>query len=553
MATIAPLREPRSVSRRRRAALTFASIAACLSALPLPAVAQVAAPPDVTIDAGRVEGRALPSGVTAFLGIPYAAPPVRDLRWRDPAPVRPFDATFHADRYAPQCPQPGRNATANQYSGAEATSEDCLYLNVWTKPGLTKAPVIVFIHGGAFFIGSGSMPIYGGETVAQHGAVFVNLNYRLGVLGFLAHPDLSKESSHQTSGDYGFLDQIAALQWVRRNIAQFGGDPDNVTIAGQSAGSMSVLTLQASPLAKGLFQRAVGMSGAAIGSTGPFALRALLQGEAEGVKFQQLVKARSLAEMRNLPVDRLTLPRAPGAPAIGAIQDGYVLPTPIETTFAQSRQNDVPLLLGFARDEALGGFGPIKGLAEYRERAAARFGDRASQFLALYPANDDRQAQDQARLADRDATMVAPMRQWATAQATRGRAPVYSYMFAHPHSYVPGVTFSDLDPATAGAYHTSEVPFWLGTLDSFNQYRRTRAWTPADRALSETMTNALVAFARTGDPKAPGLSFPRFQDAKPTLLELDTVSRQQAWPDAVRLKFLTESTSPPQVGRAVRD
>lgn len=553
MTNDALLHDLRPGRRRRWAALGVACIAACHPVVAKPIAAQAASPPRVTIDAGRVEGRALPSGISAFLGIPYAAPPVRDRRWKDPEAVRPFAATYHADRYAPQCPQPGRNATANQYSGAEATSEDCLYLNIWTRPGVTKAPVIVFIHGGAFFIGSGSMPIYGGETVAKRGAVFVNLNYRLGVLGFLAHPELSKESSHRTSGDYGFLDQIAALRWVRRNIAHFGGDPDNVTIAGQSAGSMSVLALQASPLAKGLFRRAVGMSGAAIGSTGPFALRSLPQGEAEGVRFQQLVKARSVAEMRNLPVDRLVLPRVAGAPAIGAIQDGYVLPAPIETTFAQARQNDVPLLLGFTRDEALGGFGPIEGLAAYRARAAARFGDRAAQFLSLYPANDDRQAREQARLADRDATMVAPMRQWAAAQAAPGRAPVYSYMFAHPHSYVPGIAFSDLDPATAGAYHTSEVPFWLGTLDSFNLYRSTRAWTPADRALSDRMTEALVTFARTGDPNVAGLAFPRFRPDKPTLVALDTTSRPEPWPDAAKLAMVSQAVSAPSDGRPVRD
>ncbi len=530
------------VVKRRFVSMLAAAAATCALIMPNLAAAQTTTVPSVTIDAGKVEGKSLPSGVSAFLGIPYASPPVRELRWRDPAAVQPFGTMFHADRYAPQCPQPGRNATANQYSGAETTSEDCLYLNVWAKQGVTKAPVIVFIHGGAFFIGSASMPIYGGEAVAQRGAVFVNLNYRLGVFGFLAHPALSKESPHQTSGDYGFLDQVAALEWVHRNIAQFGGDPDNVTIVGQSAGSMSVLALQASPLTKGLFHRAVGMSGAAIGSTGPFALRPLAQGEAEGVKFQQLVKAGSLAEMRSLPVERLNVPRSPGAPSIGAIQDGYVLRAPIETTFAQGLQNDVPLMLGFTQDEALGGFGPIRSVTEYRERAAARFGDRTGRFLALYPAETDQEATDQARRADRDATMVTPMRQWATAQGVRGKSPVYSYMFARAHSYVPGVRFSDLDPATAGAYHTSEVPFWIGTLDSFNRYRPTRAWTPQDRDLSARMIDVLIAFARTGEAKADGLALPRFAPASPQLLKLDVTSRAEPWPDVSKTRFFAEAS-----------
>lgn len=538
-------KEQASISGCRVHLILALASATLLSTTALPAKAQVPTPPEVTIDSGRVEGKSLPSGVSAFLGVPYASPPVRNLRWRDPAAVPPFEATFHADRYAPQCPQPGRNAIANQYSGPETTSEDCLYLNVWAKPGQTKTPVIVFIHGGAFFIGSASMPIYGGEAVAQRGAVFVNLNYRLGVLGFLAHPDLSKESPHRASGDYGFLDQVAALQWVRRNIARFGGDPDNVTIVGQSAGSMSVLALQASPLTKGLFHRAVGMSGAAIGATGPFALRSLPQGEAEGVKFQQLVKAASLAEMRNLPVERLNVPRSPGAPSIGAIQDGYVLRAPIETTFARGLQNDVPLMLGFTQDEALGGFGPIKTVSEYRERAAARFGDRAGRFLALYPAATDQEAAEQARRADRDATMVTPMRQWATAQGVRGMSPVYSYMFARAHSYVPSVRFSDLDPATAGAYHTSEVPFWIGTLDSFNQYRQTRAWTSQDRDLSARMVDVLIAFARTGEARADGLALPRFAPSSPRLLKLNVPSKVEPWPDVSKTRFFAEAPAVP--------
>lgn len=527
------------------------ALAASLFALSVPAVAQPS--PLVTLDSGRVEGARLGSGVDAYRGIPYAAPPVRELRWRDPQPVARFERTFHADRFAPQCPQPGRSAMANQYSGAETTSEDCLYLNVWAKPKLRKAPVVVYLHGGAFFIGSASMPIYGGEGAARRDAVFVNLNYRLGVLGFLSHPELTRESGHASSGNYGFLDQIAALQWVRRNIAAFGGDPDNVTIVGQSAGSMSVLALQASPLAKGLFHRAVGMSGAAMAASGPFALRPLAQGEAEGVKFQQLVKAASLQDMRNLPVDRLTVPRTPGAPMIGALQDGYVLPQPVAEIFAAGRQNDVPLLLGFARDEALGGFGSVATLTEYRTKAAERFGDRAAQFLTLYPAATDADAQAMARMADRDASIVAPMRQWAEAQRLRGRAPVFSYMFAHPHSYAPGVKFSDLDPATAGAYHTSEVPFWLDSLDSFNLFRKTRAWTPVDRRLSSQMIDSLVAFARNGNPNTVALQWPAFAGPQPRLVELGTTIRPASWPDAARLAFLVAQPISSGAPKPVRD
>lgn len=533
-------------------------LAMALAVLPTIAVAQAGGEPApiVTIDSGRIDGARTAAGMNAYLGIPYAAAPVRDLRWRDPQPVTPWSGVYHADHYAPQCLQPQRGVLTNQYSGAEITSEDCLYLNVWAKPGVRKAPVVVFLHGGGFYIGSGSMPLYGGDAVAQHGAVFVNLNYRLGVMGFLAHPDLTRESSHGSSGDYGFLDQIAALRWIKANISRFGGDPDNVTIAGQSAGSMSVLALQSSPLAAGLFQRAIGMSGAILGNTGPAKMRTLGEAEKDGVRYAELMKAGSIADLRAIPGDRLVVPRtpgAPGAPGVGPIQDGYVLPTPIEQVFARGKQNDVPLLLGFAKDESLGGFGPIKDLADYRARAATRFGARSDAFLQLYPASNDAEARVQARLADRDSTMVAAMRAWAVAQRAHGRAPVYSYMFARPHSYAPKVKFPDLDPATAGSYHTSEVPFWLGTLDSFNRFRTTRAWTAADRAFSSAMTDSLVAFARSGNPDTPALQWPDFDPSHPRLLELGETARPADWPAAEKLAFFETIDPKPSAPSAMRD
>jgi para-nitrobenzyl esterase len=523
--------------------------ALCLSAAP--ALAQAAAGADVTTGSGRVDGKALSSGVGAYLGIPYAAPPVRELRWRDPQPAAPWNGTFHADRFGPQCMQPQRGILNNQYSGAETTSEDCLTLNIWATPGFKKAPVIVYIYGGGFFIGASSMPLYGGETVARHGAVFVNFNYRVGPLGFMAHPELSAESPHKSSGNYGFLDQIAALKWVKANIARFGGDPDNVTIVGQSAGSMSVLTLQTSPLAKGLFQRAVGMSGATL--DGPLGTAKLAEAEQDGVKLQAVLKAHDLAALRAMPADRIVVPRTPGGPKIGPVEDGYVMPAPIDTIFARSAQNDVPLVLGFAHDEAFGGFGPVKDLADYRGKVTARFGARAEQFLALYPARTDSEARDQARAADRDSTMAISMSAWATAQATHGYGRVFTYQFARAHSYMPGVTFPDLDPVTAGAYHTSEVPFWLGTLDSFNTYRRTRAWTNADRAFSDAMTESLVNFARTGSPQTARLHWPQFAPGKPMLLELDTSAHISPWPDARKFAFFRGEARSVTTGGAVRD
>ncbi|MCW2363008.1 MULTISPECIES: carboxylesterase/lipase family protein [Sphingobium] len=512
-----------------------------------------ASEPRVTTQAGAIEGRMLPSGVRAFLGVPYAAPPVRDLRWRAPQPVTAWKGIYHADRFGPQCMQQQRGILTNQYSGAEVTSEDCLYLNIWAKQGLNKAPVIIFLHGGGFFIGAGSMALYGGETVATRDVVFVNLNYRVGPLGFFAHPELTSESGHKASGNYGFLDQIAALRWVQENIAQFGGDPSNVTIAGQSAGSMSVLALQASPLAKGLFQRAVGMSGALIGSAGPGAMRPLAQAEQDGVRLQVIWKGSNLADLRAMPADRLVVPRVPGSPPVGPIEDGYVLPYPIDEAFNRSAQSDVPLVLGFTRDESLGGLGPVQTLADYKARAAAVFGGRADAFLKLYPAASDAEAKAQARVADRDGTMAAAMDAWARAQVAKGKAPVYSYMFARPHSYPAGVHIPDLDPATAGAYHTSEVPFWLSTIDSFNRFRPMRDWSQADRAFSSAMTDSLVAFARSGKPDTQQLKWVTFDPARPRLLELGADAHISAWPDERRLAFFRAAPAQRPAGGAARD
>jgi para-nitrobenzyl esterase len=528
----------------------LAAVAISLAALGS-ATAQTA--PTVNVDGGRIAGKVLDTDLHAYLGVPYAAPPVRELRWRPPQPVLPWSGVLNADRFGPQCTQPLRDSTTNHYAGPETTSEDCLTLNVWAKPGLSKAPVIVYLHGGAFFIGASSMPVYQGEAVARQGAVFVSMNYRLGVLGFLAHPALSRESSTQSSGNYGWLDQIAALQWVQHNIEKFGGDPAKVTVMGQSAGSMSILALQASPLAKGLFSRAVGFSGAMMEDAGAMAPRRLPAAESDGLRYQTQVNAQSIDDLRRMPADRLVASRAPGAPAIGPVVDGYVLPTSIAATFARGQQNDMPLLLGYTRDEALGGLGSVRNLEEFRSKAQAQFGARAAQFLQFYPAQSDAEASAQARAADRDATMTRHMLAWATAQARYGRMPVYTTMFARPHSYAPGVVFADLNPITAGAYHTSEMPFWLGTLDAFNRFRTTRNWTREDRQLSANLVETLVAFARSGVPATAALSLPRFDPAAPQLLEVGELTRVAPWPEERRLNFFAQSAATPPATPAARD
>lgn len=526
---------------------TVLAMGLLIAGLPVVAAPAPSSIPRVRVEGGELQGTLLPTGEEAFLGIPYAAPPVREQRWRDPQPASHWRGTFHADRYGPQCPQPQRGMLTNSYSGAEVTSEDCLYLNIWAKPGLKKAPVIVYIHGGAFFIGSASMPMYGGAAIAREGAIFVNFNYRLGVLGMMAHPELSKESPHGTSGNYAFLDQIAALKWIKRNIAQFGGDPDNVTIAGQSAGSMSVNMLQASPLARGLFQRAVGMSGSLL--EGPSALLTMTDAEKQGINLQTFLKAGSLADLRAMPADRLMLPRSANGPKIGPVVDGYVVAQPVEQVFAEGKQADVPLILGFTRDESFGGIGPVADLSDYKTKVQKKFGSRAAKFLALYPADDDAQARAQARLADRDGTMAVGMDAWANAQVRHGKMPVFAYEFARVPPFTPGAVIEGTDVATAGAYHTSEVPFWLGTLDSFNLFRQTRDWTGADRAMSLAMTKALVSFARTGRPQAANVDWDAYAPDRRNLIRFGETMTVGMWPSAEKLDFFRSVTAERAEGR----
>ena len=441
--------------------------------------ATVPAQDPLRVDTGLVSGKLMPSGVRAYRGVPFAAPPVRKLRWREPQSAVAWQGVYHADRFAPECIQTLRAHDINHYFGEEATSEDCLYLNIWAPPnvsGASLAPVVVWIYGGGFTIGSASMANYSGETLAAKGVVYVSLSYRLGALGFLAHPDLTDESPRKTSGNYGLLDQIAALRWVQRNIQAFGGDPRNVTIMGQSAGAMSVSILQSSPLARGLFTHAVGMSGGAFGEA--FAKpQALDTAQQNGLKFQTTLKAASLIALRNLPADRiLNAQLADTAVRFGPVVDGYVLPATPAQIFASRKQSDVPLLIGFTRNDLPG--------------------------------------------------METLTREWARSQREFGKAPVYVYAFSRAHPYSPGVTFADHDPETAGAYHTVDVPYWLGTLDSLNLFRITRTWSDADRLLSDTLSNTIVAFARSGNPNLAGKAdWPVYDTRTERIREIGDVTR----------------------------
>jgi para-nitrobenzyl esterase len=495
----------------------------------------------VQVDGGAIEGTTLPSGIKAWLGVPFAAPPVRELRWQPPQRVAPWRGTFHADRFAPQCLQPLRSPRQNHYFGVEASSEDCLYLNIWAPRSGRKLPVIVWIYGGGFNIGSASMANYSGEPLAKAGVVRVNIAYRVGPLGFLAHSELTREGGG-ASGNYGLMDQIAALHWIQRNIAKFGGDPGNVTIVGQSAGSMSVALLQMSPEVKGLFHRVVGMSGSPFGGMlGPVPLE---RAETQGLALQKELGAASLAELRALPGDRVT---AATTPRDAIVRDGRIIPASAEEIFAAQRHNDVPVLLGYTLDES---FRPIQA-AVLAATVRERFPAKAEAILDVYGAsNPARAAVDIAR----DSTVGRQMADWATAQHRNGRAPAYAFLFARRQPYVPGVSFIDHEPETAGAYHTGDVPYWLRTRDSLNLFRVTRDWESGDATLEAEMSAALLSFARTGIPVSPKLgAWPDFDSAHPRLIWLDPEPRVIDWPHFADLSLFDTALAARPAGDQPRD
>ena len=505
--------------------------AAVLAATPALAGVMTPIPGDpIKIDAGRVAGTLLPSGVKAYRGVPFAAAPLRENRWRAPQPVKPWTGIYNADTTKPECVQGLRSSDINHYFGEEAASEDCLYLNLWAptqaKAG-AKLPVVVWIYGGAFTGGSASSPIYAGEALAKKGVIYVALNYRLGVFGFLAHPGLTAESGHNASGNWGLLDQVAALKWVQKNIAAFGGDPANVTLIGQSAGSMSINNLQASPLAKGLFKRVVGLSGATV-SGGPGDLSSSLKdAEAEGVKLQQAMKAPSLAAMRAFSSDKVTaIAQQAGVRARPDI-DGWYLPDTPQHIFEAGKQNDVAVVTGSTANDIGTDVAIRKAttLSQYQASAAQTYGDKAQSFLKLWPATSDAAVHSQADQVGRNSGFALGALNWARLQSQTGKQPAWLFMVSRVQPFTAGVKFGDFDPATAGAYHMGDVPYFLGTYEAFNMFRTTRDWTAYDRDLSTKMQDVVVAFARTGNPDTKAVSFPKFDPKTPKRLDFgDTIS-----------------------------
>ena len=444
--------------------------------------------PPVRVEGGFISGTTH-DGVRAYKGIPYAAPPVGDLRWKPPQRVVSWNGVRDGSTVGAACPHLARAAGGFLPEVTEPKSEDCLFLNVWTaaKPG-DKRPVMVWYHGGSWARGSGTVFTANGAPLVKKGVVLVTVNYRLGPLGFLAHPELTAESSHRSSGNYGFLDQIASLQWVQKNIAAFGGDPDRVTIFGESAGSWTVSVLMASPLAKGLFQRGIGQSG------GRFAPQPHLtedrdgvqSAEKNGIAFARAAGARSIKELRAIPAD--TLLKIPGYRTEETI-DGWVLPREVRAIFADRQHNAVPLILGSNADESVGGARPVT-VAEYRKRMEAEYGARVKDYYAAYPVDRESDLRNAQRVGGHR-TFNLPMRVWARLATAAGRSKTYTYFFSHvpPH------------PAREqlGAYHTGEIPYVFNDLG-----QHTWAFQPHDHRLADLMSSYWVQFAATGDPNGGG-------------------------------------------------
>jgi len=469
-------------------------------------------PLTVKTEAGKVHGKFINnSQVRAFQGVPYAAPPLGDLRWKAPQPAARWRGELDATRYGHHCAQ--NHVFDDMIFQDSATpddkgSEDCLTLNVYapaTAKGSAKLPVMFWIHGGGYSGGGSSEPRHNGDFLPLKGVVLVTINYRLGVFGFLALPELAAEQGG-SSGNYGLMDMVAALQWVKRNIGKFGGDPGNVTIFGESAGSFAVSTLMAAPSAQGLFQRAIGESGGAL-TSGTLAMHSV---EAVGAKDEEWVKSlgvNSLAALRAIPTDKILESAAKkGTVGFGPDIDGKFLTEPVLAIYEAGKQAHVPLLAGFNRDE--GAFFANGMTAEkWKAMAAERYPEKTEEFLKLYPGETDAEAMRSAADFGGDSFIAYGTWKWMEIDRQTGDKDIYRYkldLAAPPSKFHPG----------SFAFHSDDIEYIFGTLDT----RPGAEWRPEDRKLSDEMMSYWTNFARSGDPNGPGLPiWPKYGEGDPVL------------------------------------
>jgi para-nitrobenzyl esterase len=472
---------------------------------------------------GKVHGKAINDGkVRAFLGLPYAAPPVGDLRWKSPQPMAKWKGERDASKFGAHCAQ--KHVFDDLIFQDGSASEDCLFLNVYAPAEASansKLPVMFWIHGGGYAGGASSEPRHNGDFLPLKGVVLVTINYRLGVFGFLATTDLAKEANG-AAGNYGLQDMVAALQWVKANIGNFGGDPDNVTIFGESAGSFAVSTLMASPAARGLFHKAIGESGAAFAGT---PLTGSL--EAEEKKDDEWVTSlgiHTLAELRALPAEKiLAATKDKLFNGFPPYVDGRLLTEPVEVTYAAGKQAHVPLLAGWNRDE--NAF-TARGMTveKWNVYATAHFKERSAEFLQLYPAQTDAQALRSSIDYGSDNFIAFGTWKWIEAHRKTGDSPIYRYhleLAAPPSKYHPG----------SFAFHSDDIEYVFGTLDT----RPGAVWRPEDRTLSDQMMSYWTNFAKTGDPNGPGLPpWPKY-DSADSLIHLDATIT--SGPDTFRPRY----------------
>lgn len=451
----------------------------------------------VTLQEGKIRGAILSSGVLAFKGIPYAEPPVDELRWQPPVPKKKWNGIKNAMAFGSRSPQ--RNTYDDMVFRSAEESEDCLYLNIW-KPQIVNGkslPVVVYIHGGGFSSGDGSEPRYDGESMVSKGVIFITINYRLSVFGFLAHASLSKESKRGSSGNYGLQDQNEALHWVKRNISAFGGNPDQITIAGESAGSMSVSAQMCSPLSKGLFHGAIGQSGSVLGFEPPVSLA---NAEKIGEEFAKACGANSIDELRKIPTKEL-LKRSKDYWFPLTI-DGYFFVEQPLITYTYGRQMDVPLLAGWNTAERsmntiLSNQKPT--VENYRAGAEKLFTSKSKEILALYPATADEQVAQLATDLASDRFISYSTWKWIDVHSKTNGYPVYRYLFSRKRPTFIGQGSHNAD--VMGAVHASDIEYALGNLNLNKRYK----WESEDFETSKVFQSYLVNFIKSGNPNGDGL------------------------------------------------
>lgn len=497
------------------------------------------------------------SGIRTFKGVAFAQPPVGELRWKEPQPVKNWEGVRKAEQFGPRAMQ--RAIFGDMNFRSNGVSEDCLYLNVWTpaKSANDHLPVLVYFYGGGFVAGDGSEPRYDGESMARKGIVAITVNYRLSVFGFFAHPELTKESPHHASGNYGLLDQSAALRWVQQNIVAFGGDPAKVTIAGESAGSFSVSAQMATPLSKNLIAGAIGESGSLLGTSPPVSLS---EAEQTGVKFAAGIGATSLAALRAMSAaDILEATAKPENSRFPVTVDGYFLPKPPVEIFAKGEQAHVPLLVGWNSEEMsyralMGEDKPIK--ENYEKTIQKLYNDRSAEALKVYNAATDKEVEEVATALASDRFIGFSTWKWSDLQSKTGGRPVYRYLYSRPRpamraemgNAVAGLAggvikgnnpAADKTPAAKGAVHSAEIEYALGNLPTNRVYD----WQPEDYKVSEIMQAYFVNFVKTGNPNGLGLpTWPSIHNnSTVNVLQINVTTTAEAEKHRERYLFLDHS------------